>query len=231
MEASFKSGSFAHAYLFCGERERAIQDMERMAIVLLSFGKDDLIAHPDFHREKFEKFGIKDAQEIKKKSYGKKLIGKRKIFFLEVDNFSREAENALLKICEEPPPEVYFLIFTPNSNNVSGVLKSRFVIIKADSKKNLLVESGGQSEINDFFNMGAVDKDIFLEKLKKTKDKDKIKNLFLVMIEYLERELKTVARDLNKLKRTALKIERLEKGVKMLEQNMPAGLVLSLIIF
>ena len=53
--------------------------------------------------------------------------------FADVDNLSMSAQNALLKITEEPPSNTYFILTVSNANNVLDTIRSRAYIFKMDA--------------------------------------------------------------------------------------------------
>ena len=233
LKSHYKSGKFGHGYLFYGDRESALEEMGRLARRLLgvnlsaaSFdlsgaGENNLCrGHLDFYGGRFKKFGVEDARGLKDKAYKKPLGGPKKVFLLDIESFSREAENALLKMFEEPPLGTYFLIFTPYLQNLLGTLKSRLIPVYI---KN--IQSQSLNNITEFFKMEAQDKLNFLEKMKSAKEKSEVKNLFLEFIGFLEDGLKKNLGNPGKLQETALKIKKLEKGLDLLEQNMPTVLI------
>ncbi len=96
-----------HAYLLAGDTETALALAQKAAEDLL--GRVELLSHPDFFYQKVEIFGIKDSQEVKRKTSTKPFLGEKKVFILETLALTIEAENALLKVMEEPPRGTHFL--------------------------------------------------------------------------------------------------------------------------
>ena len=109
-----------HAYLIEG-REDAVAAvrlfiLEKLGIVLS--------ANTDLFDAAYETFGIDEAREIKEMS-SRKPIGERKAILLRVHIFTREAQNALLKIFEDPTPDTHFFVVTPYPRALLPTLLSR----------------------------------------------------------------------------------------------------------
>lgn len=83
-----------------------------------------------------DEFKIANAREIIREAYI--LESEEKAIAIVGKIFNLEAQNALLKILEEPPSGVEFLLFTPNKNALLPTIRSRMQIINAMIKTPLL---------------------------------------------------------------------------------------------
>src|SRR3989344_1571372 len=67
--------------------------------------------NPEFLHQKFEILGVEEARTIKawqeKKSFAS---GGKKVFVIEAETITPEAQNSLLKMFEEPSPDTYFFL-------------------------------------------------------------------------------------------------------------------------
>ena len=101
------------------------------------------------HNETIKKGHIENIQSTFKKS---SLEGKCKIYIIErIENATKEAMNALLKILEEPIEGIYAIFTTQNINKVLPTIISRCQVIeiKPDNKtvlKNELIKEGFDQE-------------------------------------------------------------------------------------
>lgn len=78
-----------------------------------------------------EKMLVADSNEIVAEAYVKPVNAQNKIFIIKnLDVSTEEAQNKLLKILEEPPKNVYFLISVKNESKVLPTIKSRCDKIK-----------------------------------------------------------------------------------------------------
>lgn len=84
--------------------------------------------HPQFYAiyEK-EEFKIDDAKEVIAKAY---LAYEREmLIILAANKYNNAAQNALLKIIEEPPANVQFIIIAKHKNTLLPTIRSRMRII------------------------------------------------------------------------------------------------------
>jgi len=88
--------------------------------------------HPDLFC--FEKEGtsikIKTSHDMLKESLTRPYLSKRKVFVVnEVENMTLEAANALLKLLEEPPYYITFILTTSNELMIPSTIVSRCQVI------------------------------------------------------------------------------------------------------
>lgn len=90
------------------------------------------ISHPDvLFYPKEKSFSVFDAKDIIEQAYKKPILSDIKIIVInDIDNSSIEAQNKLLKIIEEPPQDVIFLISSANFDKVLPTIKSRLIKIE-----------------------------------------------------------------------------------------------------
>ncbi len=92
---------------------------------------------PDFFYQKYESLTIQNSREIK--DWHSKLPAKehgKKVCLIETNFINREAEQALLKIIEEPGLNTHFFIVTPNISILQETIKSRTHSIKYQDEQN-----------------------------------------------------------------------------------------------
>ncbi len=94
-------------------------------------------SHPDvkIYPQK-DKLLVADSEDIVMESFIKPIFSDKKIFIIRnIDNSMESAQNKLLKVLEEPPQNVYFIITCANSNLLLPTIKSRcnkFELAKID---------------------------------------------------------------------------------------------------
>lgn len=75
--------------------------------------------------------GINDIRDIRRKMGIRPMIGEVKVYILdEAHQLSREAMEALLKMTEDPPGHVYFMLCTTNPTKLLPTLQSRGMTFK-----------------------------------------------------------------------------------------------------
>lgn len=80
-------------------------------------------------------FYLMMQERLKKKAISQKL--KKKIIVLMADSYRIEAQNFLLKLLEEPPKNIKFLIVIPSKNLLLPTIKSRLICEKRKVEKEV----------------------------------------------------------------------------------------------
>ncbi len=84
-------------------------------------------------KEVASEFLIDDAKAVEKESYIAETS--EKIIVLMANSFRIEAQNFLLKLLEEPPTNIKFLIVVPSKNLLLPTIKSRLICEKRNKIK------------------------------------------------------------------------------------------------
>ncbi len=124
--SQIKSDRFHHAYLLKNFSEEEYKSVTSGIKEIL--GKK--LRPEDFFEENIENLGIKESRSLKDRAQVTPL-GEYKTFFLKILSVTKEAENALLKLFEEPPARSIFFIFSKNIG-LSKILLSRMVVIEGE---------------------------------------------------------------------------------------------------
>lgn len=120
-----------HAYLIEGDRDKIVPE-------IIAFCENIGIktsGNPDFCHISVDSFKIEDARNLKSSEYEKSFSqnkNAKKIFLISANNFLLEAQNALLKVFEEPIENTHFFLIVPDSNFLLKTLISRFYLIKTN---------------------------------------------------------------------------------------------------
>lgn len=115
-----------HAYLIVGS------DSARAGLIstLEKNHKINAQGNPDFFNRVYETFTIDDARELKAAAGMKPVVNSdKKIFILMMNGITVEAQNALLKLLEEPPEYAHFLLIVPSAHLLLPTVKSRLSMI------------------------------------------------------------------------------------------------------
>lgn len=144
---ALRSGRIAHAYLFRGPAASPKSVFAyRFAAALLCDESREGVAcgscyscrevikrsHPDLFV--IEKEGtairIKKSHEILKEALKRPFHSDRKVFIVEdTEEMTAEASNALLKLVEEPPSYVVFVMTTGNASGIPDTIISRCQVV------------------------------------------------------------------------------------------------------
>ncbi len=175
LEEIIKKDRISHSYLFYGDEYGLQKEIATLfAKAILCENKDFFCCscsscekflwgnHPDFfevgkQNVKGQSFNVFDVREIIEKSFVKPNESKFKIFLLnDVQTLFGGAINSLLKILEEPPKGVVFVLTAINKNKVLKTVFSRCV--------SFFVSVPCSKDYLEFF--GEQDKNIKKETLK-----------------------------------------------------------------
>lgn len=118
----------------------------------------EILANPDFFVFESESFGIDDARILEKWSIGKPISGDIKISFLSFGSITFEAQNALLKVFEEPPLGTYFFVCVENLGGFLPTFMSRVRVLSGsdyinNEKENIIAKKFINSDINNRFSV------------------------------------------------------------------------------
>jgi DNA polymerase III delta prime subunit len=150
------TGNIHHAYIIEGERD--IVRAELLDFLNTSF-KHPTQGNPDFWHEQFETFSVDDARRLREMQNLKPIAYPRKIFVAEVLTMTVEAQNALLKIFEEPASGTHFFIIAHSAELFLPTLRSRVVVVATVSSlenKNISAKKFLSSSISERLTLVAV---------------------------------------------------------------------------
>jgi len=125
------SGQLHHAYCLEGDREYLCQTLFDSLEKQYSIVRK---GNPDFWLGEFETFGIPESRLLKERAQNKAFGGGKKIFVISFQKITREAQNSLLKILEEPTAETHFFLIATNAQILLPTLRSRLAFIKVGQK-------------------------------------------------------------------------------------------------
>lgn len=159
LDIHIKTGIFHHAYLLVGDFETSRKMAIRAALALLkpkngAVDKEDeaklrLETHPDFFYKEYDLFSIDDSHEIIDKASKRPFSGEKKVFILEINGFSTESANALLKTFEEPYESTHFFVLLSSLENILPTLRSRLLVINI-GKKDIEIDQEQEKIYIDF---------------------------------------------------------------------------------
>ena len=127
------TGTIHHAYAFQGEKMTVVPELFKF------LEKDFGVAiknNPDFSYQEFETFTIDDGRDLQERHNRRALAGK-KIFIISTRFITSEAQNALLKIFEEPSEGAHFFLVMPNTQVLIPTLRSRLVVVDMSGEEVL----------------------------------------------------------------------------------------------
>lgn len=157
--------------------------------------------NPDFFDRSYETFVIDDAREVKT-FHGMRPVTEtgKKIFILRMNGITVEAQNALLKLLEEPAEYAHFFLLIPSAHLLLPTVKSRMRFI-GDEQGDISSSVGIAPEL-----LVVAQKLLTLSKAKRLEEVKKI-------IEDISKEKKTKQDAIDVLNAIQAVIYK-EKGVK-----------------
>lgn len=125
-----ETGQLHHAYIMLGSEGEG-------ATALLDFLRDDVgvqvVGNPDFREVRMPTMTIEHARELVHAQGVKEYEKGKKIFIIHADVITEEAQNALLKVFEEPTAGTHFFIVTPQDIFLP-TLRSRMQMIHLENQ-------------------------------------------------------------------------------------------------
>ncbi len=124
------------SYLFVGSQNQTSQEIEK---VLKSQNIKQSNSSPDITTITAQKksITIEQVRGLKSQIYQKPLLQKFKIIIVEgADTLTKEAQNALLKIYEEPPSHAIIILTAQNLKNLLPTIRSRAIVKLAKQQKD-----------------------------------------------------------------------------------------------
>ncbi len=132
------------------ERELEMKTVGNLDVAVLRFGL----------------FSVSDARRVAELAAGVAFAGEYKVVIISASRAYHEAQNALLKVFEEPPAGVYLFLIMPSLGGLLPTLRSRVQVLGSNA--------GHQSEIpevaKEFLKASKEKRSTFIKKLASGKD-------------------------------------------------------------
>lgn len=158
----------AHSYFFAGEQEQGIEAATVFAETELGLqrkGNADLIIF------RYGLFSVDDARRVIRLADQAPVTGDKKIIVLAVERLFHEAQNALLKLFEEPSPGTTLVLVLPSAGLILPTLRSRMLVLPSNG------EVAAYPEAHHFLTATFAEREKLIAKLlertKADKDEDK----------------------------------------------------------
>ena len=183
----------------------------------------ELLGNPDVIFLHYDSLGIAEARELVEISLTAPVKEKKKIIVLTFDGITREAQNALLKLFEDPNPSVEFLIASQNANSLLPTLRSRLFVMKLEGKADK-----GNSEIKKFLSLAIGEKMKEVEKMfkkyKEVGDKRPIREFLLSVHLELEKNPEKNAEALRASAKSLSYVDDKSASMKLLLESIVLAL-------
>jgi DNA polymerase III subunit delta' len=134
-------------------------------------------ANPDFLLTEGQFFGIDDVRDFGIWAIGKPLLSDIKVSFIIVKSITFEAQNAMLKVLEEPPLGTYIFISLQSLGGLLPTFLSRVRILDLPKVQENLADKEEKSAGSKFLNSDIKGKLALIRSLSKKEDKNEMKDL------------------------------------------------------
>jgi hypothetical protein len=165
-----------HAYIYEGPQS-VLETLAQDARGRFNFAAEH---SPDVHVRQFEKFGIEESRWLTEVG-ALKSSGGRALYVVGIASITSEAQQALLKLFEEPQEGSVYVVLMPHGM-LLPTLRSRMLAYPAE-----LDDAGGNKDAKKFLALGGKDRSDFITKL--LKDDEGTKERVRDFINALEAEL------------------------------------------
>jgi len=154
-----QTGFLHHGYLIVGKQE-TIQKM--LLETLKTFGNETNTIW-----ENYETFGINESRTLAERSSRHNWNGQREFVVLKAQRYTLEAQNALLKLFEEPRPRLHFFLIGMEVTEFLPTLRSRLMVVE-NQKGDELINEIEKKKASQFLSATPVDRlNLIAEELKK----------------------------------------------------------------
>lgn len=135
LSGALKTGDIPHALLFAGSRGTGKTTIAR--IFARELGADEVDV---YEIDAASNRGIDDIRELKEAAYTLPYKSEKKVYIIdEVHMLTKEAFNALLKILEEPPAHVVFILATTEIEKLLDTILSRCQVFTFRAPSRLIL--------------------------------------------------------------------------------------------
>lgn len=129
LKRQIKCGMLPQAYLFSGNDEKAKEGA--IHLLAVHFLGENYAHSPDFFKIEEDSITIEEVRSLKIKSSQSAVSGKKNVFLIKnIENLSRDASPAMLKLLEEPSINSIIIATTKNKSFLLGTIKSRFSVFR-----------------------------------------------------------------------------------------------------
>lgn len=175
-----------HAYGIEGERDVVVAQVMNF---LEEVDKFSINGNPDFHYIKTDSFVVENARRIVDMQSKRSFSGKekRKVFVVAFSSATNEAQNALLKVVEEPSVGTHFFFVVPAVSIFIPTLRSRLSLIY---RKTAARERDEKNQAEIFLSVDKPERLAMVKKFLAEADKERAEKEFLLeFLGNLEKEI------------------------------------------
>lgn len=154
-----------HAFVIEAEAEEGIDAARSWAETELGMAGEE---NPDIVVLRYGLLSVEDARYISTVSASAPVAGERKAIIIAASRAYREAQNALLKLFEEPPRGTYLFLVLPAADQLLPTLRSRVHILKYGYRKSITIPEAAR----EFIKASRERRSAMIKKLVSGKDEE-----------------------------------------------------------
>lgn len=160
-----------HAFVIEAEAEEGIAMAQAWAETELGM---NIIANPDIVVLRYGLFSVADARRVLETAASSPVIGENKVLIISASRAYHEAQNALLKLFEEPPEGTFLFLILPSLGGLLPTLRSRVSVLNSNERptRSLIPESAKQ-----FMRASKEQRSAIIKKLTSGKDEEEKREL------------------------------------------------------
>lgn len=158
-----------HAQVIAGESEAGISTA--LATIEESLGMK-VKANPDVIVLRYGLLTVEDARKIISIAQQGSIGGEHKAIVVAVSRIYHEAQNALLKLFEEPPQGTYLFLVLPTVDLLLPTLRSRVVVLPLSLSTDGRPKIGTSELVEDFLKAGKERRSTIIKRLVSSNDED-----------------------------------------------------------
>src|SRR3989344_2386702 len=178
------------AYLVAGGKEMVGDVLAKLG----SFGVE-VDGNPDIYIREYLQFGIDEARELRSRASSRAVKEKNRFFVIVAPSMTADAQNALLKILEEPSADASFFIITPSPESLLPTLRSRAQILSLSQG----VEQKGKIDAGIFLQSDKSKRIEMVKVLLPKEDEERDLGSIITFLSSLERELGRIGAENSKV--------------------------------
>lgn len=202
----------SHAYFFGGQAEEGI---ERSLAFIEKELKLPTTGNPDVMVARYGLLSVDDARVLGDFARQAPVTGEKKAIVMSAGRFFHEAQNALLKLFEEPPEGTYLFLVVPSEGNILATLRSRLQPLPGGGGE------GTNAIAEEFLSATKAAREKILEKVldRAKSDKDEEKRLARIDARLLAEGLLREAYTKERTPAMAAFLEDLDRFVPILHES------------
>jgi DNA polymerase III delta prime subunit len=209
-----------HAFVIEAEAEEGIQVAQAWAVKELGMTLDK---NPDINVLRFGLLSVADARRVTELAAGAAFVGESKVLIIAAERAYHEAQNALLKVFEEPPAGTYLFLIMPSLGGFLPTLRSRVVELgsRASQRRAAIPEIA-----TTFINATKEKRSALIKKLASGKDDDERREHRAEAIMLVNGIEAAIYRSQTSVKRTVILSDIAELRTHLYDRSAPVKMIL-----